>query len=459
MKNVGVVILAAGEGKRMKSDKSKVLAEILFKPMINWVVDSCLNFGLNDDDICVVTPEENRQIVEATENRFFYVTQKQRLGTAHAVAQAKSFIKNISHENVLIMLGDAPFVCDDVLKKFFAYHVDSGNSLTILSAAVEEPTGYGRVIRDVDNSENILKIVEESDCDGFEKLIKEVNSGVMCFKKDDLLSVLDEIKNDNLKCEYYITTAVEILLSEEKKVGAFDCGDETVVLGANTRFQLLQMNELARQKEIQRLMDDGVEFVSLDGVIVAPGVKVGANSVIYPNVILKKDTEIGNRCVITSNSHIESSKIGNDVLIKSSYIDNSFIGNGVKIGPFCNIRPNCNIKDGVKIGDFVEVKNSKIGEKTSVAHLTYIGDSDVGKQVNFGCGCVTVNYNGRKKYKTVIGDRCFIGCNTNLIAPVNIGNDVYTAAGSTITEDVPKNSMCIARARQVVKHDWKIKDE
>ena len=458
MKDISVVVLAAGEGKRMKSNKSKVLAEVLFKPMINWVVDSCLKLGLSCTNICVVTPEDNHGIVEATENKFVYVVQKERLGTAHAVAQARDFINKTESNNILLMLGDAPFVSSDILKNFCDHHVERDNSLTILSSDVKDPTGYGRIIRDADNSENLLKIVEEVDCDDFEKQVEEINSGVMCFKKDALLMALDSIDNDNLKQEYYITSAVEILLTKNKKVGAFNCFDEKVVLGANTRFQLLQMNEIARRSEIERLADSGVEFVSFDGVVIEPGVEIGEGSVVFPNVVLKKNTKIGKNCTVTSNSHIENTRIGDNVVIKSSYIENSEIGNNVKIGPFSNIRPNSLIKDNVKIGDFVEIKNSSVDEGTSVAHLTYVGDSDVGKKVNFGCGCVTVNYDGKKKFRTVIGDNCFIGCNTNLIAPVKIGDGAYTAAGSTVTEDVPENSMCIARSRQVVKKDWKLKN-
>lgn len=458
--NVNAIILAAGEGKRMKSKTSKVLCELLFEPMINWVIRNLQSFGCKDSDICVVCPDDKDSkelIISKTNNKFCYVTQKQRLGTAHAVKQAINFIKSSKNDNILIMLGDAPLVSENILRDFYDYHLSENNSLTILSSDVKNPFGYGRILRDPNNKKNILKIIEELDCDQDQKIISEINSGVMCFKKQALLFALDKINNHNIKNEYYITSAVSVLKNENQKVGAFNCRDEKVVLGANTRFELLNMNEIARFEVIKKLAQSGVEFISTEGVVISPNVKIGEGSVIYPGVVLKDSCEIGEDCVITSNSFISSSVIGSGCVIKSSYIDSSTIGQNVTIGPFSNIRPGCNIKSGVKIGDFVEIKNSNIDQKTSVAHLTYIGDSDVGEKVNFGCGCVTVNYNGLEKHRTIIGDNCFIGCNTNLIAPVRLGNDVYTAAGSTITDDIPDGAMSIARSRQINKTNWKIK--
>ena len=458
MKDIGVIVLAAGEGKRMKSKDSKVLCKLIFKPMIRWVIDSCENIGCKKSDICIVCPENNESIIQATDNNFNYVFQKERLGTAHAVSMARDFIKEIDKNNILIMLGDAPLVSENILEDFYNYHVEENNSLTVLSSDVKDPFGYGRIVRDKNNYKNLLKIVEELECDFSEKLITEINSGVMLFKKESLLLALDNIDNNNKKKEYYITSAVSVLLRQGKRVGVFNCHDEAVVLGANTRFQLLKINNIARLRIIEKLANEGVEFISSDGVIISPDVTIGEGSIIYPGVIIKSGTVIGKNCEITSSSYIESSQIGDGAAIKASYIVGSKIGNNVRIGPFSNVRPNCDIYDGVKIGDFVEVKNSVVCQKTSIAHLTYVGDSDVGENVNFGCGCVTVNYDGVNKYRTTIGDNCFIGCNTNLVAPVKIGNNAYTAAGSTVTEDVPDNSLCIARSRQVIKENWKIRN-
>ena len=459
MDNISAVILAAGEGKRMKSKTSKVLCEVAFKPMLNWVISACQNMGCKKSNICVVLPPNNQDIIEATNNELNYVVQNNRLGTGDAVKQALPFIANLpNNANILIMLGDAPLITSEVLNNLYEHHIAKKNVLTVLSANVKDPSGYGRIVRNKINNNQLLKIVEETECTAEEKNIAEINSGVMCFKKEALEYTLTKLENNNSNGEYYITSAISILLNKGEKVGVFNCYNPSVVLGANTKFQLMKMNDISRLKIIEELSNNGVEFISSSGVIISPDVKIGKNTVIYPGVILKGNTVIGNNCVITSNSQIEDGIVGNSVVIQSSYITNAKIGNNVKIGPFCNIRPNSNIADNVKIGDFVEVKNSNVGEKTSIAHLTYVGDSDVGKNVNFGCGCVTVNYNGVKKYRTVIGDNCFIGCNTNLIAPVKIGNNVYTAAGSTVTDDVSDSSLCIARAKQVVKKGWKIKN-
>ncbi len=457
MKNISVIILAAGEGKRMKSEKSKVLCDVLFKPMINWVVDSCKNICCKDENICIVCPPNNKDIVDETGRRFLYVTQKERRGTAHAIKQAHDFIINKAQDNILILLGDVPLISDEVVRNFCQHHVDKENSMTVLSSNVENSFGYGRIIRDADNNELVRKIVEEIDCSEEEKNINEINSGVMCFKKDDLLLALGEIKNNNAKGEFYITSAIDVLLSHNKKVGVYRCNNSVEVLGANDRNQLLKLNAVAQKRVIEKLLNNGVEFVSLDGVVIGPDVKIGGGTLIYPGVVLTGNTIIGKNCVITSSSNINNSTIGDNTVIKSSYVDDSTVGSSVKIGPFSNIRPNCYINDEVKIGDFVEVKNSNINKKTSIAHLTYVGDSYVGEKVNFGCGCVTVNYDGKNKHRTVIGNNCFIGCNTNLIAPVKVADDVYIAAGSTVTDDVPENSMCIARARQIIKKDWKLK--
>lgn len=459
MNDLSAVILAAGEGKRMKSKTSKVLCEVAFKPMLNWVIGACQNVGCKKSNICVILPPNSQAIVKATNNELNYVVQKERLGTGHAVKQALPFINGLPDSaNILIMLGDTPLIPAEVLTDLYQHHVAEKNVLTVLSADVKNPSGYGRIVRNKVSNNQLLKIVEELDCSGEEKHISEINSGVMCFKKEALKYCLTKLNNKNSKYEYYITSAVPILLGKCEKVGVFNCHNPNVVLGANTKFQLIELNNIARLKIIEELTNKGVEFISSNGVVISPDVKIGENTIIYPGVILKGNTIIGNDCVITSNSQISDSTIGNGVIIQSSYIIDSKIGNNVRIGPFCNIRPNSDVADEVKIGDFVEVKNSNIGKKTSIAHLTYIGDSDVGENVNFGCGCVTVNYNGVRKYRTIIGDNCFIGCNTNLIAPIKVGNNVYTAAGSTVTADIPDSSLCIARAKQVVKKGWKIKN-
>lgn len=281
-----------------------------------------------------------------------------------------------------------------------------------------------------------------------------MNSGAYWFKTQDLLLVLDKLQNNNVQGEYYLTDVIGLLIEKGKKCGTFISQDKTVILGANDRRTLYQLSNLAQCAIIKRHMENGVEFLNTNDVLISPDVTIDTDTVIYPGTILKGKTSIGKNCVIGPNSLIATSIIGNNCTINSSQVYDSTVGNSVTVGPFSQLRPHSNLADKVKIGDFVEVKNSTLGEGSSIAHLTYVGDSDVGKHVNFGCGVVTVNYDGENKARTTIGDYSFIGCNTNLIAPVTIGNGAYTAAGSTINKDVPDGSLGIARERQTNYSNW-----
>ena len=271
---------------------------------------------------------------------------------------------------------------------------------------------------------------------------------------DFLLDALDRLRADNAQGEYYLTDVIGIAVAQGRRVCGYEAPDSRIAMGANDRRGLLRLNEMARQAELERHMDSGVEIVCADGVMIAPDVVIGQDTTILPGTILKGKTVIGKNCVIGPNTVIEDSFVGDGCRINACQIEQSRLDERIKIGPFTHVRPNSHLKAGVKIGNFVEVKNSVIDENTAVAHLTYVGDSDVGKNVNFGCGTVTVNFDGHAKYRTVIGDDCFIGCNSNLIAPVEIGAGSYVAAGSTITDPVPDDALAIARARQVLKPGW-----
>lgn len=453
MNNTSCIILAAGEGKRMKTKKSKVLCEVLSKPMISWVIDSCNRSGI--DKICVVVGHKGEQVSEYLGENIFTAKQNEQLGTGHAVLQAESFLKFSGNEHTLILCGDAPFMDDETIKAAYDYHVSSQNAVTVISACLKNPFGYGRIVRNKDGG--LIKIVEQKDANETEKAIGEVNSGAYWFKTEMLLDVLTKLDNNNSQGEYYLTDTVSILLSQGEKAGAFTAQSNDIVLGANDRQGLLLLNQIATDRIIKKHMANGVEFVSLSGVVISPDAKIGCDTKILPGTIISGDSTIGEDCVIGPNSYIDSSVIEDGAIIKASYVLESRVRTGAKIGPFTQIRPNCDIGEDVKIGDFVEIKNSNIGKSTSVAHLTYIGDSDVGSHVNFGCGCVTVNYDGNKKYRTTIGDYAFIGCNTNLVAPVKIGDNAYTAAGSTITKDVPNDALAISRCHQEIKEEWAIK--
>lgn len=447
------LILAAGEGKRMKTSKPKALAEVLFKPMIDWVTDAAIAGGV--DDICIVTGHGREALEAHLGGKFSTVEQKELLGTGHAVMQAKDFIKAHTPGDILILNGDAPLIDAKTISTAYEYHNSHKNAVTIISAKIDNPAGYGRIIRNKDKC--LKKIVEENDANNAEKMINEVNSGAYWFNCSVLLESLEgivEMHDKKNQAEYYLTDAIEVILEKNLNAVAYEAGDPDAVLGANDRVQLQKLNEIARRKVMEDLMLDGVSIPCADGVMISPNVKIGAETEILPGTIIKGNTVIGEGCVIGPNSFIENSVIGDNVTLNNTQCYSSTIKNGTSIGPFARVRPDCVIGEDVKAGNFVEFKNAKVGDRTSVSHLSYIGDADFGSDINVGCGCATVNYNGKEKNRTKVDDHAFIGCSTYLVAPVSVGKNSYTAAGSVITEDVPDNALAIARSRQTIKKDW-----
>lgn len=449
-----VVILAGGQGKRMKTDKPKVLCNVIGEPMLEWVITACENAQL--EKICVVKGFAADIIDEYVNKRsskaeIQTVMQEERLGTGHAVMQAKEFLEAHKDGNTLVLCGDVPFIDEDTINGALELHIQRDCSVTVVTSRVENPTGYGRIIR---NDKGISGIAEHKDCDPYQLAITEVNSGCYWFKTADLLDVLFEITPENAQGEYYLTDCIELLIAKGKTADAYISRNPNVALGADDRRGLLMLNDIARSEIIGKFLDDGIEFCCTDGVSIGNNVTIGAGTVIHSGVILRGNTVIGENCVLGNNCIIENTKVGNNVNLNNVQAYESIIEDDVKIGPYVQLRPNSHIMKGVKIGDFVEIKNSTIGEYTAVAHLTYIGDSDVGANVNFGCGVVTVNYNGDKKFRTVIEDNAFIGCNTNLVAPVRVGKGAYTAAGSTITKDIPDNALAIERGKAEIKEGY-----
>lgn len=449
----GCLILAGGAGKRMKSERPKVLCEVLKKPMLGWVLDAALKFGF--DEIGVVTGFSRilteKFIEDYSKSHCCNISvyyQPEQLGTGDAVKQAEELLRNV--DRVCVLCGDAPFMDTDTLKNSYEFHTESGSSVTVISAALTDPAGYGRIIRDKSDNMRFKAIREHKDCSPEELEICEVNSGAYWFDSEKLLNALPKLTDNNASGEFYLTDCVELIGNASACLNE----DPDIVLGANSRQGLLELNEKARLKILDKLMDNGVSFITTDGIIIGANVKIGCDTTVLPNTIILGTTVIGKGCEIGANSHIENCVIGNNVILNNVQAYSATVEDDVKIGPFAQLRPGTVIRRGVKIGDFVEIKNSVIGENTSVAHLTYLGDSTVGRGVNFGCGCVTANYDGINKYRTEIGDHAFIGCNTNLIAPVRVGENATTAAGSTITKDVPENSLAVERGQTRIIENW-----
>ncbi|MDR2532313.1 MAG: bifunctional UDP-N-acetylglucosamine diphosphorylase/glucosamine-1-phosphate N-acetyltransferase GlmU [Oscillospiraceae bacterium] len=447
------IILAAGDGKRMNSANPKVLMTVLFEPMLGWVLDSVRNAGIKDENVGVITGSSAIQVAEYLESKGQYRTflQEERKGTGHAVMQAEKMLREFSDDggDVLVLCGDAPFMDAGTINAAYELHKSRDSDVTVITANVDPAGNYGRVKRDK-NTNLLSAIVEMKDCTPDELKITEVNSGAYWFKSERLIWALPQLRDNNKSGEFYLTDTVELLV---KSASTYMANDSIIVLGANDRRQLRKLNDMMTEMINNRHYVAGVDIIG-HNVIIGKDVKIARDTLLMPNTIIRGQTEIGSGCVIGPNTQISDCKIGDNVTLNSVQAFDAVIHDNVKAGPFVHIRPGTTLHKNVKIGDFVEIKNSEIGEGTALAHLTYIGDSDVGKNVNFGCGTVTANYDGLEKHRTIIGDNAFIGCNTNLIAPVEVGDNATTAAGSTIAKNVPAGALAIERGQLNVKEDW-----
>jgi len=446
MNDSKTIILAAGEGSRMRSQKPKVLHQVCGENILNYVIAVSEASGIAE--IGVIVGFQAELVKESLSPQIATYFQPEQLGTGHAVLQALPFFEALQG-NLIVLVGDAPLIRPETLTSLIMAHETGGYAATVLTAEFEEPAGYGRMIKN--RSGELLKIVEEKDAAAAEKQIKEINSGMYCFDAQALILALAELKTDNVQGEYYLTDVIEILRKMGKTAGTYVTPDPEDIQAINSRVQLAEAEAVMRKRINHKLMDAGVTIIDPATTYVGARVRVGQDTILYPGVILEGATEIGKDCVIGANSRLVDTKIGNNVTIQSSTILDSSIDDYTNVGPYAYIRPGSQIGKRCKIGDFVEVKNSTMGDGAKASHLTYIGDGDVGENVNLGCGTVFVNYDGKKKYRTIVEKNAFVGCNTNLIAPVTVKEGAYIAAGSTITDDVPEDSLAIARARQVNK--------
>ena len=436
------LILAAGQGKRIKSDLPKVLHKVCGKEMVNHVIDTLRKENI--EDINVIIGKGADLVKENTKSRnISYSLQEEHLGTGHAVKCAIDFLKG-KRGTVAIFNGDAPLITEETIEELFKTHKENGNSATILTSILNDASGYGRIIR---KGNEVLKIVEHKDCNDEELKVKEINSGMYCFEIESLVECLGNLSNNNSKGEYYLTDVIGMLKEKNEKVGALVISYEET-LGVNSRVQLAEVEAVLRKRINNKHLENGVTIIDPNTTYIGIDVEIGQDTIIYPGNVLEGNTVIGKNCVLYPNSRINNSVIGESVDIQSSVILESKIGNQTTVGPFAYIRPESIIGNNVRVGDFVEIKKSTIGNNTKVSHLTYVGDAEVGEGCNFGCGTVTVNYDGKNKNKTIIGNNSFIGCNTNLISPVTVEDNTYIAAGSTITNDVKSGDLAVARAKQ-----------
>lgn len=444
-----VVVLAAGKGTRMKSKLYKVLHKVCGKTMVEHVVDAAQ--GVNPAEIVTIVGTGAGDVEKVLADKSKFAFQEKQLGTGDAVMTAREELGD-KDGATLVVTGDTPLFTTDTFNELFKYHAEKGNAATVLTAKAPNPFGYGRIIRD--DQGNVLRIVEQKDGKPEELKVKEINTGVFCFDNKKLFEALKHVNNDNAQGEYYLTDVLEILRNSGERVGAYKMPDFSESLGVNDRIALAQATKTMQRRINEQHMRDGVSFIDPDTAYIDADVKIGNDTVIEGNVVIKGNTEIGSDCYITSGSRIVDSKIGNNVTVTSSTVEEAEMDDNTDIGPNSHLRPKAIIRKGAHIGNFVEIKKAEIGENTKVGHLTYVGDATLGKDINIGCGTIFSNYDGVKKFHTNVGDHAFIGAGSTLIAPINVADHAFIAADTTVTKDVNKYDMAIGRGRQVNKPDY-----
>jgi bifunctional UDP-N-acetylglucosamine pyrophosphorylase/glucosamine-1-phosphate N-acetyltransferase len=442
MKNMAIV-LAAGQGKRMKSKRYKVLHPVCGKPMVTHVVDAVR--GAACERVVVVIGHGAEAVQATMGDSVEYALQAEQLGTGHAVLQAKHPLA--AEEGITVVVaGDTPLISSDTLQALMALHQREGASATVLTANMPDPTGYGRIVRGPDGG--VLSVVEHKDCSPEEALITEINTATYCFDNRKLFEALAHVTNNNAQGEYYLPDVIGILQRQGDRVSAYLLADPAEATGVNDRMALAEAERLMRRRINAEHQANGVTLIDAENTYIETGVTIGSDTVVYPGTILRGRTSIGSDCIIGPSADLTDTVVGSGSTIRQSVCDGADLGDECSVGPFAYLRPGTKLGRHVKVGDFVELKNASVGDNSKVPHLSYIGDAIVGSGVNVGCGAITANYDGHNKFVTEIGDNVFVGSNVNLIAPVKIGNGAFIVAGSTITHDVNDNDVAIARVRQ-----------
>lgn len=437
------IVLAAGQGKRMKSKLYKVLHPVCGKPMVGHVLSAVKKVNCERSVVVVGHGAEAVQSYLGTSAE--YVLQEEQLGTGHAVKQAKPLLGG--EEGItLVICGDTPLVTEETLEALISLHSRSGAAATVLTASLDNPVGYGRIIRGANDS--VQRIVEQKDCSLAEAAVQEINTGTYCFDNAKLFAALEKLTNQNAQQEYYLTDVIGILVQEGEIVEGYLTNDYAESIGVNDRLALSEAESFMRERILRKHMLSGVTIIDPSSTYIGADVTIGADSIIYPGSFISGHSVIGEDCIIGPSTEIEDCQIHSGAKVKQSVLCQAEVGRGTTVGPFAYLRPGAKLGEDVKVGDFVEIKNASLGDGSKVSHLSYIGDAKVGKNVNIGCGAITVNYDGYNKSITEIEDDAFIGSNVNLIAPVKVGKGAYVVAGSTITHSVNDNDLAIARNRQ-----------
>lgn len=445
-----ILILAAGKGTRMKSSLPKVLHEAIYHPILSYVLRAAKEVGAAD--VCTVVGHGAEEVKAAFDGQTSFVLQKEQKGTGHAVREGLAAFEDHKCGTVLVLCGDTPLLRGETLKSLCEFHEREGAAVTVMTASLENPFGYGRIVRS--ESGALLRIVEQRDATEEEQAIHEINSGVYCFDLSFLRDAVSRLNADNEQGELYLTDTIAIANSDGKKALAFAIDDFEEVQGINDRIQLAAAAKVLRRRKAEELMRAGVTLIDPDSTVIDPLAVVGEDTVIEPFTVIKGHTVVGKNCHIGPDAELRDSLLGDNVTFWRSVATEAKVGDHGNIGPFAYLRPKTELCDHVKVGDFVEIKNSTIGSGSKLPHLTYIGDSDVGSRCNIACGTITCNYDGFNKTRSTIGDNVFVGCNVNLVSPVTVENGAYIAAGSTITRDVPRDALAVAREKQSIKEGW-----
>jgi bifunctional UDP-N-acetylglucosamine pyrophosphorylase / glucosamine-1-phosphate N-acetyltransferase len=450
---MAIAIMAAGKGTRLKSKHPKVLHEVGGKPLLAHVIAAATEIVPAQDVFAIIGHEADRVRQAVAHTGVTFVEQKPQKGTGHALMVARDVLS--AYDQVIVLSGDAPLITSATIKRLGDFHFSHKAAMTILTARLEDPSGYGRVVRKSSRSDEVHAIVEDKATTSAQKQIREINSGIYAFAVAPLFRFIDKLGADNAHAEFYLTDMAAILRKAKERVVAVVAADPNEVLGGNTRAELVEIDQHMRLAKCRQLMNDGVTIFYPQACVIDSDVEIGADSVIEPFVQILGSSQVGSDCRIRSYSVIRNTVIDDGVVVLPGCVmDDSHVETNAVVGPYSRLRPGSEIGEGAHVGNFVEIKKTRLGKGSKANHLSYLGDAEIGEGVNVGAGTITCNYDGVHKHTTVIEDRVFVGSDTTLVAPLRVAKGAYIGAGSCITDDVPEDSLAIGRARQIVKPGW-----